>query len=117
MLAALKSLGVRLALDDFGTRYASLSRINRMPLDALKVDRSFVHRLAGEDGDSAIVAAIVAMAEALGLGVVAEGIETPAQHSQLLALGCRYGQGFRLARPLPPEEIGPVLERGVLLPA
>jgi len=116
VLTALKALGVRLALDDFGTRYASLSRVNRMPLDALKIDRSFVHRLAGEDSDTAIVAAILAMARALGLGVVAEGIETPAQHTQLLALGCRHGQGFRLARPLAPDDVAAVLEHGVPLP-
>jgi EAL domain-containing protein (putative c-di-GMP-specific phosphodiesterase class I) len=98
-LEALKELGVKLSVDDFGTRYSSLGYLNRMPLDGLKIDRSFVHRLGGHPRDTAIVSAIVAMADALGLSVVAEGIETAAQRAQLLELGCRFGQGFLLAVP------------------
>jgi diguanylate cyclase (GGDEF)-like protein/PAS domain S-box-containing protein len=98
-LEGLKDLGVRLTVDDFGTRYSSLGYLNRMPLDGLKIDRTFVHRLGGHPRDTAIVSAIVAMADALGLSVVAEGVETAAQRAQLLNLGCHLGQGFLFAVP------------------
>jgi EAL domain-containing protein (putative c-di-GMP-specific phosphodiesterase class I) len=99
-LADLKALGLRLAVDDFGIRYSSLGYLNSMPLEALKIDRVFIERLGGDPGDAAIVSAILAMADALGLGVIAEGVETPAQHAQLVDLGCRLAQGYRFSRPL-----------------
>jgi EAL domain-containing protein (putative c-di-GMP-specific phosphodiesterase class I) len=99
-LAGLKALGVRLAIDDFGTGYSSLSYLKRFPVDAVKVDRAFVDGLGIEPHDSALVAAIVAMAGALGLEVTAEGVETVDQLANLKRLGCWRAQGFYLARPM-----------------
>jgi diguanylate cyclase (GGDEF)-like protein len=109
-LASFKRLGVTLVLDDFGTGYSSLSYLQRFPIDALKIDRSFIAAL-GDDGDSQpIVAAIINMAAGLKIDVVAEGIETPAQAAALQILGCRQGQGYLYARPLPPDAIGALLD-------
>ena len=104
-LHALRDLGVRLVLDDFGTGYSSLSYLRRLPLDAIKIDRSFVMGLGtgGPDdrsSDLPIVQAVIALAHALGIEVVAEGIETPEQLRLLRSLGCDRGQGFLFARPL-----------------
>jgi diguanylate cyclase (GGDEF)-like protein/PAS domain S-box-containing protein len=96
--------GVGLHLDDFGTGYSSLAALHRLPVDALKIDRSFVTS-AIEDGSDAIVRAIVALAHSLGIDVIAEGIERPEQGDRLRALGCRYGQGFLFSRPLGAEEM------------
>jgi diguanylate cyclase (GGDEF)-like protein/PAS domain S-box-containing protein len=104
-LASLKALGVQLAIDDFGTGYSSLSYLKRFPLDAVKVDRAFVDGLGTDPHDSAFVAAIVAMAGALGLDVTAEGVETKAQLDHLKALDCRRVQGFYLARPMPAADM------------
>jgi diguanylate cyclase (GGDEF)-like protein/PAS domain S-box-containing protein len=102
-LAELKTLGVRLALDDFGTGYSALGYLKRFPLDIVKVDRSFVNGLGRDEGDSAIVGAVLGMATALGLQVVAEGVETAEQLDCLLDLGAHYAQGFYFARPCSPE--------------
>ena len=99
-LARLKRLRVQLAVDDFGTGYSSLSYLRSFPVDLLKVDQSFVAGLGAEDGDEAIVAAIIRLAHTLGLEAVAEGVETPAQLARLRALGCNLAQGFYLARPM-----------------
>jgi EAL domain-containing protein (putative c-di-GMP-specific phosphodiesterase class I) len=99
-LASLKRVGVRLTIDDFGTGYSSLSYLKRFPVDAVKVDRAFVDGLGTDPHDSALVAAIVAMAAALDLEVTAEGVETQAQLAHLKRLGCRRVQGFHLARPM-----------------
>jgi diguanylate cyclase (GGDEF)-like protein/PAS domain S-box-containing protein len=104
-LASLKRLGVRLAIDDFGTGYSSLSYLKRFPVDAVKVDRSFIDGLGTEPNDSALVAAIVAMAAALGLEVTAEGVETEQQLSILKGLQCERAQGFYLARPMPAADM------------
>jgi predicted signal transduction protein with EAL and GGDEF domain len=104
-LRELKSLGVKIMLDDFGTGYSSLSHLQRFPIDALKIDRSFVMHLGAGEDDRAIVRAIAAMASALGLGVVAEGVETAEQAAETLALGCDSAQGYYFARPAPPAEI------------
>jgi EAL domain-containing protein (putative c-di-GMP-specific phosphodiesterase class I) len=98
-LEALRAMGVRLALDDFGTGYSSLSYLRRFALDALKVDRSFVSDLESDPHATPLVEAVVAMASALGLAVVAEGIESETQRAQLAALGCRYGQGVPARAP------------------
>jgi len=100
-LASLKTLGVRIAVDDFGTGYSSLSRLQTFPVDILKVDQSFVSKIDDSQGH-ALVAAVLAMAAALMLDVVAEGVETPAQAAALSALGCRVAQGYLYSRPAPP---------------
>jgi diguanylate cyclase (GGDEF)-like protein/PAS domain S-box-containing protein len=111
-LAALKAIGVRLVLDDFGTGYSSLSYLTRLPLDALKVDRSFVDGLGTEPRDTAITEAIVAMSRALSLEVVGEGAETELQISELSRLGCDLAQGYYFMRPVPAAEITRMLRHG-----
>ena len=101
VLHELKELGVALVLDDFGTGYSSLAYLQRFPLDALKIDRAFVAEMTQDTRAAALVEAIATMARSLGLTVVPEGIETEDQRDALLALGCRYGQGFLFGRPQP----------------
>ena len=103
MLHELKALGVQLVLDDFGTGYSSLAYLQRFPLDALKIDRAFVAEMTQDPRAAALVEAITTMARSLGLTVVPEGIETEAQREALIALGCRYGQGYLFGRPQPPS--------------
>jgi diguanylate cyclase (GGDEF)-like protein/PAS domain S-box-containing protein len=105
VLDSLKSLGVKLSIDDFGTGYSSLSYLKRFPVDAVKVDRSFVDGLGSDTHDSALVAAILAMAEALDLEVTAEGVENQDQLANLRNLGCQRAQGFYLGRPLPAADL------------
>ena len=105
VLHELKALGVLLVLDDFGTGYSSLAYLQRFPLDALKIDRAFVAEMTEDSRAAALVEAIVTMARSLGLTVVPEGIETEAQREALLALGCRYGQGFLLRAPGAAERV------------
>jgi diguanylate cyclase (GGDEF)-like protein/PAS domain S-box-containing protein len=108
-LAELRNLGVRIAIDDFGTGYSSLNYLRRFPVDALKIARPFVEEL-GTDGDQGrLVAAIVRLGATMGLETVAEGIELEAQRDRLRALKCRYGQGFLYSRPVPAEELDPLL--------
>ena len=104
-LSALSKLGVRLALDDFGTGYSSLAHLQRMKVDVLKIDRSFVAQIGRSSRDREIVGAVTAMAHALGISVVGEGIETSHQLDTLAALECDQGQGFLFARPLLPEAV------------
>jgi EAL domain-containing protein (putative c-di-GMP-specific phosphodiesterase class I) len=111
ILADLKALGVRLAIDDFGTGYSSLSYLKRFPFDAIKVDRVFVSGLGIDQHDSALVAAIFALAQAFDLEVTAEGIETEGQLAHLKALHCHLVQGFYLAQPLPAWNITELLAR------
>jgi diguanylate cyclase (GGDEF)-like protein/PAS domain S-box-containing protein len=118
ILHALKALGVRLVLDDFGTGYSSLSYLTRLPLDVLKVDRSFVDGLGNEARDTAITEAIIAMSRALSLDVVAEGVETSEQVTELSRLGCTLAQGFHFSRAVPALDITDALNNGPLwLPA
>jgi len=118
ILGALKALGVRLVLDDFGTGYSSLSYLTRLPLDVLKVDRSFVDGLGSEPRDTAITETIIAMSRALSLDVVAEGVETPEHVRELSRLGCGMAQGFHFSHAVPAPEITHALEHGPLwLPA
>jgi diguanylate cyclase (GGDEF)-like protein len=108
-LHALKRLGVRLALDDFGTGYSSLAYLERLPVDVLKIDKSFTDRLATEDADAPLVDAIVDLGHTLKLRIVAEGVEHREQWDRLRELGCDQAQGYYFAKPQPAAEIGPLL--------
>jgi diguanylate cyclase (GGDEF)-like protein len=101
---ALRGLGVQLSIDDFGTGFSSLGRLRSLPVDELKLDRTFVADLGKLDGAESIVAAVVALGAARSLGVVAEGVEEDAQRRSLLDLGCTLGQGWLFAYPMPPGE-------------
>lgn len=103
ILTKLRAQGIALQIDDFGTGYSSLSYLHQLPLDSLKIDRSFVHNLSQQD--DAIVRTIISLARSLNLDVVAEGIEDYSQLEQLSDLGCDYGQGFLFSKPLYPQEI------------
>jgi diguanylate cyclase (GGDEF)-like protein/PAS domain S-box-containing protein len=102
---AIKALGVRFSLDDFGTGYSSLLHLQRLPLDQLKIDQSFVHALLTQSGEASVARSVVALGHSLGLTVIAEGVETAAQRNQLAALGCDAFQGFYFGRPTPVGEL------------
>lgn len=108
-LADLKEVGVQIAIDDFGTGYAVLSHLKSLPVDILKIDAGFVRELGSNAGDLAIVRAIIGLAEAFGLQVVAEGVETPAAATTLVQHGCRRAQGFLLSRPVPGDAMQALL--------
>jgi diguanylate cyclase (GGDEF)-like protein len=110
-LEALTGLGVRLVLDDFGVGFSSLGYLKRLPLSMIKLDRSFVENLADSSHDAAIVRAVSEMANTIGIGVVAEGVETEDQVLMASALGCGYAQGFHFSDPVPASHIERVLEQ------
>lgn len=111
-LAGLKEAGVLVAIDDFGTGYSALSQLKSLPVDTLKIDRSFVTELGSDPGDLAIVRAIIALAEAFGLELVAEGVETRAAALTLLRHGCHRAQGFLLSRPIAAGPMESLLAQG-----
>jgi diguanylate cyclase (GGDEF)-like protein len=104
LLEGLKAIGVRLALDDFGTGFSSLSYLNRLPVDTIKIDKSFIDNLPSSDRDGALVEAILMISRRLEHGIVAEGVETAAQKDWLVERGCRYLQGYHFSRPVPTAE-------------
>jgi EAL domain-containing protein (putative c-di-GMP-specific phosphodiesterase class I) len=108
-LQALRDLGVGVSLDDFGTGYCSLSYLRRLPIDSLKIDRSFVRGLGHEADDDSIVTSVIDLARSLGVSVVAEGVETEEQLAGLRARGCDTMQGFLFAKPGPPEAVAALM--------
>jgi EAL domain-containing protein (putative c-di-GMP-specific phosphodiesterase class I) len=103
VLDQLKSLRARVAMDDFGTGYTSLAYLQRLPIDVLKIDRSFVSFMLEDRDSTAIVRAVLSLARSLGMETTAEGIETPELARVLTGLGCSHGQGFHFAEPLEPD--------------
>jgi EAL domain-containing protein (putative c-di-GMP-specific phosphodiesterase class I) len=112
-LADIKSMGVHLSIDDFGTGYSSLSYLKRFPVDALKIDRSFIRDVTTNPDDAAITTSILLMGRSLKLRVVAEGVETRSQLAFLRVLECDEAQGYLFSRPLPADEAGALLAKGL----
>ncbi len=111
VLEELRALGIRIAIDDFGTGYSSLAYLQRLPVDTLKIDRSFVNGLGSDAETTAIVRSIIALAKSLHLSVTGEGVETAAQQRQLAQLGCDRGQGYLFSRPVPAADLNTLLEK------
>jgi EAL domain-containing protein (putative c-di-GMP-specific phosphodiesterase class I) len=110
-LKALRELGVRIAIDDFGKGYSSLAYLKRFPIDFLKIDRSFVQDVVLVPDDAAIVSSVISLAHGLNLTVVAEGVESSEQLEFLRGAGCDLAQGFFVRRPAPPEELHMLLQK------
>ncbi|MHB1510148.1 MAG: putative bifunctional diguanylate cyclase/phosphodiesterase [Acidimicrobiales bacterium] len=108
-LAALRDLGVHLSLDDFGTGYSSLTHLDRLPFDIVKIDRSFVTGMHGDPRHQAIVSGVISLAEALGLTVVAEGVETDVEAADLAGLGAKFAQGYHFFAPMPAGQLAELL--------
>jgi EAL domain-containing protein (putative c-di-GMP-specific phosphodiesterase class I) len=108
----LNALGVQLGLDDFGTGFSSLAYLKRFPIDFVKIDQTFTDGLGTDDNDTAIVRATIALAQSLGISVVAEGVESEQQRDLLRELGCDFGQGYLFAKPIDAHEFDSLIERG-----
>jgi EAL domain-containing protein (putative c-di-GMP-specific phosphodiesterase class I) len=115
VLDAIQSRGIRIAIDDFGTGYSSMSLMKQFPIDTIKIDRSFVRDLPDDTEDQAIAQAIISMGRALGMTIVAEGVETVEQETFLRAHGCDEMQGFLFSRPLAPDQLADLLRPVPLL--
>jgi diguanylate cyclase (GGDEF)-like protein/PAS domain S-box-containing protein len=116
VLRALRSLGVRVDVDDFGTGYSSLAQVRTLPVDSLKIDKSFVDRLAGTDEDAALVAAVIQLAHSCHLEVIAEGVEHGTQRDELVRLGCELAQGYFFSRPVDGDRFRALLADSHSLP-
>jgi diguanylate cyclase (GGDEF)-like protein len=117
ILQTLREIGVQVAVDDFGTGYSSLSYLSKFPIDALKIDQSFVRQLSTSEHDAIIVKAVIGMARSLKLRVVAEGVETSEQLAFLRAHQCDEAQGYYFGRPVPASQFARLLETGILTPS
>jgi EAL domain-containing protein (putative c-di-GMP-specific phosphodiesterase class I) len=115
VLDAIQSRGIRLAIDDFGTGYSSMSLMKQLPIDTIKIDRSFIRDLPDDSEDRAIAQAIISMGKALGMTVVAEGVETPEQEAFLRSHGCDEMQGFLFSKPLADERLADLLRPAPML--
>jgi EAL domain-containing protein (putative c-di-GMP-specific phosphodiesterase class I) len=113
MLRALKAMGIGLALDDFGTGYSSLSYLRRFPIDALKIDRSFVQEIADDSSDAPIIKAVIGMGKSINLRVTAEGVETSDQFAFLQDRHCDEGQGYYFSPPVVAEQFAELLKSGM----
>lgn len=111
-LVQLRQLGVRIALDDFGTGYSSLSYLHRFPIDRIKIDKSFVQRLPGDENSVSIVRAIAQLGRSLDIEVTAEGIESDEQLCTAIQAGCNQVQGFLISHPLPSGQVAAFLKQG-----
>ena len=112
MLTRLRAMGVQLSIDDFGTGYSSLSYLQRLPMNMVKIDQSFIQEILTQASPAPIVRAIIAMAHSLDLLVLAEGVEREAQRMLLLELGCDQAQGYLFGRPIPEDEFAALLPFG-----
>lgn len=110
-LTGLKDIGVQVAIDDFGTGYSAFDYLTSLPIDTLKIDRGFIRDLGRDPKNLAVVRSILGLADAFGLDVVAEGVETPADALALLALGCTRAQGFLFSKPLTGAQMGLLFAR------
>jgi EAL domain-containing protein (putative c-di-GMP-specific phosphodiesterase class I) len=110
ILARLKEIGVRIAVDDFGTGYSSLTHLVKFPLDIVKIDKSFVDRVANGNGGDVMVRAVIDLSHKLGLATVAEGVEVDLQALALEDLACRWAQGYLYSRPVPAEDMAALLD-------
>jgi EAL domain-containing protein (putative c-di-GMP-specific phosphodiesterase class I) len=113
MLSELRALGVQVQIDDFGTGYSSLSTLHTLPIDTLKIDRTFVGRMATNGSGSEIVQTILTLAHDLGMKVIAEGVETDDQLSKLMSMGCEYGQGFLFTKPVDSQAASTLLAKSL----
>ena len=111
LLVSLRSCGVRISVDDFGTGYSSLATLDRLPVDEVKIDKSFVDGIAERGANTTLVSAIVAIAESLGITTVAEGVERAEQADRLQELGCDQAQGYLFSTPVAFEELPGVIAR------
>ena len=99
VLIKLRASGVSIAIDDFGTGFSSLAQLRILPVDVIKIDKAFIDGIGATGADESVVVAIIRLAEALGIQIVAEGVETPAQRTRLIELGCNLAQGFLFSPP------------------
>ena len=111
LLNSLKKIGVRLAIDDFGTGYSSFSYLHTLPIDLLKIDQSFIRKLSLDEHHNTIVETLISMGHALKFETIAEGVETIEQYQLLKSYNCHCFQGYLFSKPLPAEEVKPLLTK------